>query len=80
VLPPHSPKLNGRVERFNRTSREEFHECSSEDTTVAALGQAAREWEQIYNTIRPHESLGQQTPLEFLSQYQIHPEVTQCQL
>ncbi len=29
VLPPRSPKLNGGVERANRTHTEEFYECSS---------------------------------------------------
>ena len=76
VLPPHSPKLNGRVERFNRTSREEFHECTNADLTVAALQTAGLEWEASYNTIRPHEALGQLTPAEYLEQCQIHQEVT----
>jgi putative transposase len=81
VLPPHSPKLNGRVEHFNRTSREEFHECSTADATVAALQAAALEWEQVYNTVRPHEALGQKTPLEYLDQYPtLYPEVAAWQL
>ena len=75
VLPPHSPKLNGRVERFNRTSREEFHECSEVDTTVVAMNRAAREWEAVYNTIRPHEALGQLTPQEFLNIHYAQMEV-----
>lgn len=78
VLPPHSPKLNGRVERFNRTSREEFHQCTSADATVAALRVAALEWEKIYNTVRPHEALGQLTPAQFLSTIQINKEDSIC--
>ena len=34
-LPPRSPKLNGRVERANRTYREEFYDCSTATPTVA---------------------------------------------
>ena len=41
VLPPHSPKLNGCVERANRTHREEFWQCYDGDldlpTAQAAL-------------------------------------------
>jgi transposase InsO family protein len=42
-LPPHSPKLNGRVERANRTYREEFYNCSTDEPNVrpwAAAGLA----------------------------------------
>jgi putative transposase len=75
VLPPHSPKLNGRVERFNRTSREEFHECTEVDATVSALQAAALDWEQIYNTVRPHEALGLKTPAELLHSLGLYSEV-----
>jgi putative transposase len=67
VLPPHSPKLNGRVERGHRTHTEEFYECSAAEPTVAALSAELRNWEDVYNTVRPHQALGQLTPLEFLS-------------
>ncbi|HET8624433.1 MAG TPA: helix-turn-helix domain-containing protein [Gemmatimonadales bacterium] len=67
VLPPHSPKLNGRVERANRTHTEEFYECSSTDPTVAALTPERRAWERVYNTVRPHQALAYQTPAEFLT-------------
>ncbi|MFH2104366.1 MAG: hypothetical protein ABIJ39_13535 [Chloroflexota bacterium] len=31
VLPPHSPKLNGYVERAHRTHQEEFYEVYLDD-------------------------------------------------
>src|SRR6266508_1281913 len=37
-LPPRSPKLNGAVERAQRTHTEEFYECSFAAPTVAELG------------------------------------------
>ncbi len=40
--PPCSPKLNGRVERFNRTSREEFWQCYDGDFDLAELTSALR--------------------------------------
>lgn len=67
VLPPRSPKLNGAVERANRTHTEEFYECSAAPPTVAALGTELRRWEVIYNTVRPHQALGQRTPRQFLA-------------
>ena len=38
VLPPRSPKLNGCVERTNRTWREEFYACTTAASTVAGAG------------------------------------------
>lgn len=67
VLPPRSPKLNGCVERANRTHTEEFYECSTAEPTVAALGAELRAWEQVYNTIRPHQALDYRTPAAFLA-------------
>jgi transposase InsO family protein len=66
VLPPRSPKLNGCVERGNRTHTEEFYEWTTAHPSVAGLTPALREWEQVYNTIRPHQALGYLTPIEFL--------------
>ena len=66
VLPPRSPKLNGAVERANRTHTEEFyqvHPCSLE---MKKLNRELRDWERIYNTLRPHQALGYLTPHQFL--------------
>jgi len=70
VLPPRSPKLNGCVERTNRTWREEFYACTAAASTVSALSAAAREWETVYNTIRPHQALSYQTPAAWLQSWQ----------
>jgi len=68
VLPPRSPKLNGHVERANRTHAEEFYEVADLPWTVAELNQHALAWERVYNTIRPHQALGYKTPMEFLEE------------
>ena len=66
VLPPRSPKLNGAVERAQRTHTEEFYEIRRFDAwNVTALNREARAWERVYNTVRPHQALGYLTPLEF---------------
>ena len=69
VLPPRSPKLNGCVERGNRTHREEFYEVYDLDWTVAGLRPDLLHWEDVYNTIRPHEALGYLTPHEYITQW-----------
>jgi len=70
VLPPRSPKLNGHVERAQRTHTEEFYEVTDSSFEIQELNRALLEWEKVYNTIRPHQALGYLTPLEFLEQYQ----------
>jgi transposase InsO family protein len=72
VLPPRSPKLNGAVERANRTHTEEFFESYTGDLALPGLRTAQREWEHIYNYIRPHQALGYLTPAEFLAQHAAH--------
>ena len=66
VLPPRSPKLNGRVERFNRTSQEEFWQCYDGDLAPDTVRIALRAWEDEYNHHRPHQALQMQTPAAYL--------------
>ncbi len=69
VLPPRSPKLNGRVERAQRTHTEEFYECYAGEFDLPSLRRAQRAWEHTYNHIRPHQALGYLTPAEFLTHH-----------
>jgi putative transposase len=79
-LPPRSPKLNGSVERAQRTHTEEFYECSTAPFTVTAMRAALREWEHTYNTVRPHQALGYLTPLQFWEAYQRDPQAARAAL
>ena len=72
VLPPHSPKLNGHVERANRTHTEEFWECYEGDLDLASVQPALRAWEEVYNTVRPHQALAYRTPKQFLEEWEYH--------
>jgi putative transposase len=67
VLPPYSPKINGCVERLNRTAREEFWECYEGELTLQSLHPALRAWEAEYNRLRPHQALEMRTPLDHLA-------------
>lgn len=69
VLPPSSPKLNGCVERGNRTHREEFYEVYDLEWAARELRPDLLNWEVIYNTVRPHQSLGYLTPQEYITQW-----------
>jgi putative transposase len=71
VLPPRSPKLNGRVERAHRTHAEEFYDLYTGPLDMPSLNRHLRQWEAVYNTIRPHRSLDKQTPAEYLRRH--HP-------
>lgn len=55
VLPPHSPKLNGHVERAHRTHVDEFSDFYDGALTMGPLNRVLREWEAHYNGERPHQ-------------------------
>jgi putative transposase len=69
VLPPRSPKLNGHVERAQRTHTEEFYEVTNTSFDLLELNQALLKWEVVYDTVRPSQALGYLTPLEYLQQH-----------
>lgn len=65
-----SPKVNGVVERFNRTIQEEFIQRNDEilyDTQK--FNQKLQNYLTWYNTRRPHYSLGQIPPLQYLEKF-----------
>jgi len=66
VLPPRSPKLNGAVERANRTHTEEFYEVTDSTFDLADIRPKLLEWELTCNTIRPSQALHYLTPAENL--------------
>lgn len=78
VLPPRSPKLNGHVERAQRTHTEEFYELYDGELEIAPLNRQLLNWERLYDTIRPHQSLDGRTPAEYLEQ--CHPELVSSKL
>lgn len=64
-IEPGKPAQNGYIERFNRTYREDIldqHWFNSLDE----VREITDEWMPIYNGVRPHSSLGNKTPWQFL--------------
>ncbi|MCX7850900.1 integrase core domain-containing protein [Thermus sp.] len=66
VLPPRSPRLNGHVERLQRTFRDEFY-TRPLPTRVSELQVELNAYLDYYNRRRPHMALGGLAPLEFLA-------------
>ena len=63
-IQPGKPSQNGLIERLNGTLRKE---CLNLEwfQSIPKLNEQLQEWWQIYNSIRPHSSIGYQTPNEF---------------
>ncbi|MCH8065913.1 MAG: transposase [Chloroflexi bacterium] len=66
VLPPRSPKLNGHMERAQRTHTEELYEVWDLPWTFPQLSQKLRAGSASTNTPRPHQALGYRTPRQYL--------------
>ena len=64
---PYHPQTQGKEERFHRTLQAEVLAAGGW-SDCAHVQQAFDRWRPIYNTQRPHESLGLQTPV---SRYQV---------
>jgi len=75
-IKPHTPRLNGNVERSHRIDAEEFYRLL--DGVLIDDSQLFRdklqEWEEYYNYHRPHGGLGGQTPYERLRQRTTAPQ------
>ena len=71
VLPPKSPKQNGRVERMQATIRNEFYNVQDTAVNVSGLRPLIDEYMELYNGWRPHDSLDGMTPDEYLESQRI---------
>ena len=72
VLPPKSPKMNGRVERMQATWRNEFQNVKGiAATRLSELNPMIDRQLEIYNDYRPHDALDGMTPNEYLDSWRI---------
>ncbi len=62
---PNYPQGNGRIERSFRTDEEEFYQVEELPGDLAGLEAALLAWNQVYETVRPHQALGYLTPEQF---------------
>lgn len=64
---PRSPRINGGIERFNRTIQEEFIErTDSLDAGRVVIAAHIQKYLDWYNGTRPHQSLGYQSPSQYI--------------
>lgn len=70
--PPHAPKVNGYVERFNGIIQEEFIDYHVDIGVVNKphFDVLLADWMTYYNTVRPHHGLSLGTPQHYLLDYQ----------
>jgi len=60
---PYHPQTQGKVERLHGTLEREFLP-DARRTSLAAYEHDARAWQRLYNTLRPHEALGDVPPAD----------------
>lgn len=63
---PRTPKQNTYVERSHGSDEEEFYRQGNVYQDRWFMDKRIREWESVWNDIRPHEALGYRTPNEYL--------------
>jgi putative transposase len=69
-IQPGRPMQNGYVERFNRSYRQDVLDANL-FTNLSEVKILSDEFEEDYNLHRPHESLGDLTPVEYKSKHAV---------
>jgi transposase InsO family protein len=68
---PRSPRINGGIERFNRTIQEEFIErCDSLFLSKDRINHQLEHYLTWYNETRPHQALGYLSPNQYIQSLQ----------
>src|SRR5690606_31928618 len=75
-IQPGKPTQNSLIERFNRTFRQDVLDSYMFDS-LPEIRKYAEAWAWMYHNERPHSSLGQLTPTEFLLKYGKHGNMVQ---
>ena len=68
-IKPGTPTQNSYVERFNRTYRDEILNMYV-FKTLTEVRERTENWIQEYNDERPHDSLADLTPWEYLAKHE----------
>lgn len=60
---PYHPQTQGKIERFNGTLDRELIDLSARRDRLDHFRSDSERWRRLYNTLRPHESLGDEPPV-----------------
>jgi transposase InsO family protein len=63
---PRSPKQNSYVEISHGADQREFYEQGNAYSMIGTMREKIREWEYVWNNVRPHAALQYLTPNEYL--------------
>ncbi len=67
---PYRAQENTYVERSHGTDEREFYQRGNRCQSLTSMRTRIKWWENVYNTIRPHEALNMLTPKEYLQKWQ----------
>jgi transposase InsO family protein len=62
---PRTPKQNTYVEISQGADKREFYQQGNVCSLLPVMQRKIKEWEDIWNNVRPHEALGQLTPSQY---------------
>jgi transposase InsO family protein len=62
---PKTPKQNTYVEISHGADKKEFYQQGNVCSLLPAMQRKIREWEEVWNNVRPHQALGQLTPSQY---------------
>lgn len=65
TIPPATPKANGKVERLQRTFRDEHYAYEPPALTLQQANEHLRTYLDFYNHQRPHKALAMRTPMTY---------------
>lgn len=69
-----TPTDNPRVERSHLTDDVEYYDKGNISNDLNEQKAKTKDWEYTYNFLRPHQALGQLTPMEFYHLWKKNPE------
>lgn len=73
---PRNPKQNSYVEISHGADEREFYQQGNTCSLLPAMQRKVKEWENIWNNVRPHQALNYLTPAEYLFKAQNSPVPT----
>ncbi len=67
---PRTPKQNTYVEISHEADKREFYQQGNVCSILSVMQRKIKEWEDIWNNVRPHQALNYLTPSEYLFKVQ----------